>query len=130
MYFEAVDARDVSLDALGGDERRVDLEDDVVEGGAEVGTVDGSVARRLWVVEILAAGAVELDGFEVGDIGEAHGEEGMGVAVDARAFPKLGLLILVELFPESSISTARTCRQGDESKKRMETIPFSSGRVL
>lgn len=98
MYFEAVDAGDVSLDALGGDERRVDLEDDVVEGGAEVGTVDGGVTRRLWVVEVLAAGAVEFDWFEVGDIGEAHGEEGMGVAVDARAFSKLGLFVLVELF--------------------------------
>lgn len=98
VYFEAVDARDVSLDALGGDERWVDLEDDVVEGGAEVGTVDGGVTGGLWVVEILAAGAVELDWFEVGDIGEAHGKEGMGVAVDARAFSKLGLFVLVELF--------------------------------
>lgn len=101
VYFEAVDAGDVSLDALGGDERWVDLEDDVVEGGAEVGTVDGGVARRLWVVEVLAAGAVELDWFEVGDIGETHGEEGMGVAVDARAFSKLGLFVLVELFQEN-----------------------------
>jgi hypothetical protein len=56
------------------------------------------VARGFRVVEVLAAGAVELDGLEVGDVGEAHGEEGVGVAVDARAFAEFGLFVLVELF--------------------------------
>lgn len=98
VHLEAVDARDVALDALGGDEGRVDLEDDVVERGAKVGAVDGGVARGFRVVEVLAAGAVELDGLEVGDVGEAHGEEGVGVAVDARAFAEFGLFVLVELF--------------------------------
>jgi hypothetical protein len=55
------------------------------------------VARGFGVVEVLAAGAVELDGLEVGDIGEAHGEQGVRVTVDAGAFAKLGLFVLVEL---------------------------------
>jgi hypothetical protein len=35
------------------------------------------VARGFGVVKVLAAGAVELDRLEVGDIGETHGEEGV-----------------------------------------------------
>lgn len=97
MDLEAVDTGHVALGALGGDQGRVDLEDDVVEGGAEVGAVDGGVAGGFGVVGVFAAGAVELDGFEVGHIGEAHGEEGVGVTHDARAFSEFGLLVLVEL---------------------------------
>lgn len=108
MHLEAVDAGDVSLDAFGGDEGGVDLEDDVVEGGAEVGAIDGGVARGFGVVEILAAGAVELDGLEVGDIGEAHGEQGVRVAVDARAFTKFRLLVLVELLQRRVVSIFST----------------------
>ena len=40
----------------------VDLEEDVVEGGAEVGAVDGGVTRGLGVVEVFAAAAVEFYG--------------------------------------------------------------------
>lgn len=97
MHLEAVDAGDIPLDAFGGDEGGVDLEYDVVEGSAKVGAVDGGVARGFGVVKVLAAGAVELDGLEVGDIGETHGEQGVRVAVDARAFAKFRLLVLVEL---------------------------------
>lgn len=97
VHLEAVDAGDVPLDAFGGDEGGIDLEDDVVEGGAEVGAVDGGMARGFGVVEVLAAGAVELDGLEVGDVGETHGEQGVRVTVDAGTFAKLGLLVLVEL---------------------------------
>lgn len=97
MHLEAVDAGDVPLDAFGGDEGGIDLEDDVVEGGAEVGAVDGGMARGFGVVEVLAAGAVELDGLEVGDVGETHREQGVRVTVDAGTFAKLGLLVLVEL---------------------------------
>lgn len=103
MDFEAVHARDVALRALRGDQGWVHLEDDVVERGAEVGAVDGGVPRGLWVVRIFAAGAVELDGFEVGDVREAHGQERVGVAHDARTFPELGLLILVELWGRVSL---------------------------
>ena len=97
MDLEAVDAGDVALNRLEGHEGRVDLEEDVVEGGAKVGAVDGGVSGRLWVVRVLAARAVELDGFEVRDVGEAHREEGVGLAHDAGAFAKVALLVLFEL---------------------------------
>lgn len=97
VHLEAVDAGDVPFNAFGGDEGGVDLEDDVVKGGAEVGAVDGGVARGFGVVEVLAAGAVELDRLEIGNIGEAHGEQGVRVTVDAGTFAKLGLFVLVEL---------------------------------
>ena len=48
----------VPLHRLDRDQSRVDLHQDVVEGGAEVRTVDGGVARRLRVVHVFALGAV------------------------------------------------------------------------
>jgi hypothetical protein len=59
------------------------------------------VAGGFGVVGVFAAGAVESYGFEVGDVAEAHWEERVGVAHDARAFPELGLLVLVELLSRS-----------------------------
>lgn len=75
MDLEPVHAWHVPLDALAGDQGRVYLEYDVVERRAEVGTVDGGVPLRLGVVDVFAARAVEFDGFDVGYVGEAHGEE-------------------------------------------------------
>lgn len=75
MHLEAIDLGRVALDGLGRDKRGVDLEEDVVEGRAKVSAVDGSVATRLGVVHILATGAPELDGFQVGNVGKTHGQE-------------------------------------------------------
>lgn len=97
MHLEAEAAGHVSLNRLGGDERRVDLEHDVVEGGAKVGAVNAGVARRLGVVDVFAARAEELDGLGVGHVSEAHGQQRLRVAVDAGAFAKLALFVLVEL---------------------------------
>lgn len=94
---EAVAPGRVALDGLGGRQGGVDLEEDLGEGGAEIGAVDGGVAARLWVVEILAPGTPELDGLLVGDVGQADGQEGVRVAMDAGAFAEVGLLILLEL---------------------------------
>ena len=51
------------IPALGfrGQHGRVDLKQDVVEGGAEVCAIDAVVARGFGVVEVLAFGAVEFD---------------------------------------------------------------------
>jgi hypothetical protein len=54
--------------ALGRKEGRVDEEEQVREGGAEVGAVDRAVARGFGRVDVLAAAAVELDGFLVRDV--------------------------------------------------------------
>ena len=51
--------------ALGREEGRVDEEEQVRERGAEVGTIDRAVAGGLGRVDVLAAAAVELDGFFV-----------------------------------------------------------------
>lgn len=101
---EAVAPGRVALGGLGGRQGGVDLEEDLGEGGAEVGAVDGGVAARLWVVEVLAAGAPELDGLLVGDVGQADGQEGVRVAVDAGAFAEVSLFILLELDPPLEVS--------------------------
>lgn len=94
---EAVAPWCVALGGLGGGQGGVDLEEDLGEGGAEVGAIDGRVAAGLWVVEVLAAGAPELDGLLVGDVGQADGQEGVRIAVDAGALAEVCLLILLEL---------------------------------
>ena len=95
---EAVDAGYVTLDALSGDQGGVDLEDDVVEGGAEVGTIDSSVAGRLGVVNVLAPGAIELHRPEIRYVRESHRQERVAVALDAGALPELGFLVFLKLF--------------------------------
>lgn len=97
MYLEAIYTRDVSVGALGSHQRWIDLEHDVVEGCAEVGTVDGTVSRGLGVVDILAPSTIELDRLLVRDVGLAHWQEGMRMTEDAWALSEVGFLILVEL---------------------------------
>jgi len=107
---EAVAPGRVALDGLGGRQGGVDLEEDLGEGGAEVGAVDGGVAARLWVVEVLAPGAPELDGLLVRDVSQADGQEGVRVAVDAGAFAEVGLLVLLQLVvPSMSVYLRCTC---------------------
>lgn len=60
--------RRVRSAALGRKERRVDEEEQVREGGAKVGAIDRAVAGRFRRVDVLAATAVELDGFFVRDV--------------------------------------------------------------
>lgn len=100
MHLEAVAARDVPLDALCRHQGGVHLEEDVVERGAEVSAVDGGVARRLGVVDILASRAVQLDGLGVGHVREPHRQQGVRRTHDARALAEVGLLILLELLIE------------------------------
>lgn len=71
-----------------------------MEGGAEEGAVDLGVPGRLGIVDVLAAGAVELDGLGVGHVGEAHGQEGVGVAHDARTLAEVAFFVFFELDEE------------------------------
>jgi hypothetical protein len=104
---ESVASGRVALDGLGWRQGGVDLEENLGEGGAEVCAVDGGMAARLGIVEVLAPGAPELDRLLVRDVGQADGQEGMRVAVDARAFSKVGLLIFLELIvPSMSVYSA------------------------
>lgn len=111
MDLEAVAPGRVTLGGLGGRQGGVDLEEDLGEGGAEVGPVDGGVAARLWVIKVLAAGTPELDGLLVGDVGRADGQEGVRVAVDAGAFAEVCLLVLLELVPPSMLVFLRYTRR-------------------
>lgn len=97
MRLETKYSRLVSLARLLWNKGWVDLKKDVVKGSAEVGTVDGGVARGLWVVHVLASCAVELYGFEVRVVGLTHWEERVALACDTRAFAKVSLLVLFEL---------------------------------
>lgn len=97
MHAEAVDARLVAALRLDGRERGVHLKEDVVEGGAEVGAVDGVVPRGLRVVDVLAARAVELDVGDVGDVVLAHGEQVLRLADHARAFAEDALFEFLHL---------------------------------
>ncbi len=58
MDLEAVDPRSISIIALGWNQRWVDLEDNVVEGGAKVSSVDGRMAGGFRIVDIFAFRAV------------------------------------------------------------------------
>ena len=97
MHTEAVDPRLVAALCLCRRESRVHLEEDVVEGRSEVGAVDHGVSRGLGVVEVLAARAVELHGGRLGNVGLAHGQEGLCAAHDAGTFSEVGFLELLEL---------------------------------
>ena len=55
MHLEAEDLGLVAPSGLRGDQRRVDLEEHVVEGGAEVGAVDGGVFGGFRVVDVFAS---------------------------------------------------------------------------
>ena len=67
------------------------------EGRAKVGAVDRAVARGLGRVNVLAAAAVELDGFFVRDVRQADGQERLALAEHARASSEIGLSVLVQL---------------------------------
>jgi hypothetical protein len=55
------------------------------------------VARGFGVVEVFAFGAKEFDGGGVGDVGLAHGEEGLLVAHYAGAFAEVAFFVFFEL---------------------------------
>jgi len=103
VHAETVDAGLVAALRLRGRQGRVDLEQDVVEGGAEVGAVDGVVARGFRVVDVLTARAVELHVGHVGHVVLAHGQQVLGFADDARAFAEDALFELLHLL--SRVST-------------------------
>ena len=56
---------EIDRTALGRDEARVDEEEQVREGGAEVRAVDGTVAGRFGRIDIFTPPAVQLDGLFV-----------------------------------------------------------------
>lgn len=97
MHPEPVDLRFVAALGLWRQEAGVHLEEDVMERGAEVGAIDDGVAGGFWIVEVLAARAVELDSADVGVVVLAHGEQILTFAGKARAFAEVALLEFVEL---------------------------------
>lgn len=68
-----------------------------MEGGSEVGAVDGGVSRGLRVVDVFAFAAVEFYGFGVGVVGEAHGEETVASAHYSRTFAEVAFLVFFQL---------------------------------
>ena len=97
MHPEPINPRLVPALRFLREQRRVDLEEDVVEGGAEVGAVDAVVAGGLRVVDVLAFGAVEFYVGGVGDVVLAHGEQVLGFADYARAFAEDALFVFFHL---------------------------------
>jgi hypothetical protein len=69
----------------------------VRKGGAKVGAVDGSVTVGFGRVNVFTARAVEFDGFDVGCVTKADGQEGLLVAVYARATSKVCAAVFLEL---------------------------------
>jgi hypothetical protein len=90
-------SRGVGRPALGRKEGRVNEEKEVWKGCAEVGAVDRAVTWGLGWVNVLAAAAVELDGFLVRDVRQADGEERLALAEHPWTSTKIGFLVLVEL---------------------------------
>ncbi len=83
-------------------QRGIDLEEDVVKGGAEVRAINTVMAGGFRVVDVLAAGTVEFDVRGVGDVVLAHGQKVLGFADDAGALAEDAAFELFHL----SISSA------------------------
>lgn len=111
MHLEPKHAGHVPCRGFLRNEERVDLEKDVLEGGAEVGAVDGGVSGGFRVVEVLALGAVEFDELGVGGIGHAGGEEMVCFAVDAGAFAEVAFLVFLELLMSTVSQLDISCEQ-------------------
>lgn len=97
MNFEPKHTRLVAANGFLGDEGWVDLEENVLEGSTEVGTIDVGMAAGFGVIDVFTFAAVELDGLGGRDVGQASREEGVGVTHDARTFAKVSFLVLLEL---------------------------------
>lgn len=97
MDLEAKYAGHVAVVGLGGYQSRVDLKENVVEGGAKIGAIDQRMTGGFGIIDVFATCAVEFDGLDVGIIGLTHGQQRMRFAHNAWAFTELGLLVLVKL---------------------------------
>lgn len=75
---------------------RVDLKQNVVEGAAKVGAVDGGMATGFGVVDVLAFGAEQLDALLARVVARPERQQRVAVAQDARAPAKVGPLELVD----------------------------------
>lgn len=104
MHAEAINPRLVPPLRFLRYEGRVDLEQDVVEGGAEVCAVDAVVPTAFGVVDVFAFGAVEFYVAGVCYVVLAHGKEVLRLAEDARAFAEGALLVFLDLDPKVSIN--------------------------
>ena len=55
------------------------------------------MAGGFGIIEIFAFAAVELNGLDIGEVGEASGEEWVRKAGDTGAFAEVGFLVLFQL---------------------------------
>mmetsp|Transcript_18638 Transcript_18638/g.58626 ORF Transcript_18638/g.58626 Transcript_18638/m.58626 type:complete len:336 (-) Transcript_18638:301-1308(-) len=91
---EAEDARDVDLRRLGRDSREAEgHEEEVGEGGAEIGAVD-AVGRGGGAEDLATARAVEDDLLDADGVVEAERQGRIVVAVEARAAAKVAAGVL------------------------------------
>lgn len=91
---------------------------------SKVGAIDESVAVRFGGIDVFAARAVEFDGLDVGCVAEADGEEGLLVAVDARATAKVCAAVFLKLW-----GRGREVWGGGRGCMRCD-VPFWRGRGL
>ena len=71
-------------------------------------------------VDILALRTVELDGFLVRDIGEADGEERLGVAVDSGTAAEICFAVFVHLGSASGRDRGPVCAERQEREESEE----------
>lgn len=103
MNAESKDTGFVTAHALLGVKSGVDLEKNAVERRPEIGAVDGGMARRLGVVDILAFRAEEFNGAHVRDVVLAHREQRVSITHNTGAFAKIAPFVFVKL--DSSIDS-------------------------
>lgn len=103
MNAESKDTGFVTAHALLGVKSGVDLEKNAVERRPEIGTVDGSMARRLGVVDILTFCAEEFNGAHIRDVVLAHREQRMAITHNTGTFAKIAPFVFVKL--DSSIDS-------------------------
>lgn len=94
---ETIDPGFVATATLLGVEGGVNLEQDGVERGTEVRAINGGMARRLGVVDILTFRAVQLHSALVRQVGLANGQERMAIAHHTGALSKVAFLVFLKL---------------------------------
>ena len=102
MDFEPKDLRLIPLARLRGDKGGIDLEQDVVERGAEVRPVDARVAAGLGVVDVLAFRAVQLHGLQARVVARADRQERMRLAHDPGTAAEVRFLELLDHLGEAA----------------------------
>lgn len=97
VQLESENPRYIAIRGLGRNQLGVDLEEHVWETATKVGAVDGGMASRLWVVDVLTTAAEQLHRLCVRSVRECNGEQRVIMAKYSGTASKVALFELFQL---------------------------------